>query len=80
MEYEPLPQIDSLIIDEFYKMSLRRIDERADIMNNAFLKIYNRFNSKFYFLGPNIENITDGFSQKYNATFLNQNFRLWTVM
>ena len=76
MEYEPLPHIDLLIIDEFYKMSLRRIDERADILNNAFLKIYNRFNSKFYFLGPNIENITDGFSQKYNATFFKSEFSL----
>lgn len=55
MEYEPLPKIDFLIIDEFYKLSLKRNDERADILNNAFLKIVNNFHSKFYFLGPNID-------------------------
>ncbi len=76
MEYNPLPTIDLLIIDEFYKLSLRRIDERADILNNAFLKIVNKFNSKFYFLGPNIDGITPGFAQKYNAVFFKSNFSL----
>lgn len=36
MEYESLPSIDLLVIDEFYKLSLKRIDERADTLNNAF--------------------------------------------
>ena len=36
MEYEEFPHIDLLIIDEFYKLSLRRKDERANILNNAF--------------------------------------------
>lgn len=76
MEYNPLPTIDLLIIDEFYKLSLRRIDERADILNNAFLKIVNKFHSKFYFLGPNIDGITPGFAQKYNAVFYKSNFSL----
>ena len=76
MEYDPLPRIDLLIIDEFYKLSLRRVDERADILNNAFLKIVGRFNSKFYFLGPNIDEITDGFAEKYNAVFYKSDFSL----
>lgn len=49
MEYELLPKIDLLIIDEFYKMSLKRIDDRSDTLNNAFLKIIGKYNSKFYF-------------------------------
>lgn len=76
MEYDSLPQIDLLIIDEFYKLSLRRVDERADVLNNAFLKIVGRFNSKFYFLGPNIDGITDGFAEKYNAVFYKSDFSL----
>lgn len=76
MEYNPLPAIDLLIIDEFYKLSLRRIDERADILNNAFLKIVNKFHSKFYFLGPNIDGITPGFAQKYDAIFYKSDFSL----
>lgn len=76
MEYDPLPPIDFLIIDEFYKLSLRRIDERATTLNNAFLKIINNYNSKFYFLGPNIDNISEGFAEKYNAVFYKSDFSL----
>lgn len=76
MEYENLPQIDFLVIDEFYKLSLRRKDERADILNNAFLKIIQNFNSKFYFLGPNIDGISNGFAEKYNAIFYKSDFSL----
>lgn len=76
MEYEPLPQIDFLIIDEFYKLSLRRKDDRADTLNNAFLKVVNKFHSRFYFLGPNIDGITDGFAEKYDAIFYKSDFSL----
>lgn len=76
MEYENLPHIDFLIIDEFYKLSLKRSDERADALNNAFLKIVNSFKSKFYFLGPNIDSISEGFAKKYNAVFFKSDFSL----
>lgn len=76
MEYDQLPQINLLIIDEFYKLSLRRKDDRADTLNNAFLKIMNKYNSKFYFLGPNIDGITDGFAEKYEATFYKTDYSL----
>lgn len=76
MEYNPLPVIDLLIIDEFYKLSLKRIDERANTLNNAFLKIVGKFNSKFYFLGPNIDGVTPGFTEKYNAIFYKSDFSL----
>lgn len=76
MEYDPMPPIDLLVIDEFYKLSLRRIDERADTLNNAFLKIVGKFNSKFYLLGPNIDNITPGFAEKYNAIFYRSEYSM----
>lgn len=76
MEYENFPHIDLLVIDEFYKLSLRRVDNRADILNNAFLKIVGAFNSKFYLLGPNIDGISQGFSEKYNAVFFKSDFSL----
>ncbi|MCM1527579.1 MAG: DEAD/DEAH box helicase [Clostridium sp.] len=76
MEYEPLPPIDFLIIDEFYKLSLRRKDDRADTLNNAFLKVVNKFHPRFYFLGPNIDGITDGFAEKYDAIFYKSDFSL----
>lgn len=76
MEYSPLPRIDLLIIDEFYKLSLRRIDERATTLNNAFLKIVKSNNTKFYLLGPNIDGITPGFKEEYNAIFYRTDFSL----
>lgn len=76
MEYTNFPKVDLLIIDEFYKMSLKRVDERADTLNNAFLKIFDTFKPKFYLLGPNIDNITTGFTEKYNAVFYKTDYSL----
>ena len=76
MEYSPLPNIDLLIIDEFYKLSLRRVDERATTLNNAFLKIVKSERTKFYLLGPNIDDITPGFKERYNAIFYRTDFSM----
>lgn len=68
-EYKDFPHIDFIIIDEFYKLSSKRDDERADSLNNALHYILKTFNSKFYLLGPNIDGISEGFEEKYNAIF-----------
>lgn len=75
-EYSEFPHIDFLIIDEFYKLSAKRDDERADSLNNAFNFIIKKFNSKFYLLGPNIDGISKGFTEKYNAIFYKTNSSL----
>ena len=62
MEYHELPHIDFLIIDEFYKLSATRDDERSDVLNNAFHLLLTRDNVKFYLLGPNIDGISEGFA------------------
>jgi late competence protein required for DNA uptake (superfamily II DNA/RNA helicase) len=68
-EYREFPHIDFIIIDEFYKLSSHRDDERADSLNNALHYILKTFKSKFYLLGPNIDTISEGFVEKYNAVF-----------
>lgn len=68
-EYKNLPKIDLIIIDEFYKLSAKRDDERADSLNNALHYVLKTYNSKFYLLGPNIDSISQGFTEKYNAVF-----------
>ena len=68
-EYKEFPNIEFIIIDEFYKLSSKRDDERANSLNNALHYILKTFNSKFYLLGPNIDNISEGFVEKYNAIF-----------
>ncbi|CAI2431148.1 ski2-like helicase [Serratia fonticola] len=75
-EYKNLPKIDYLIIDEFYKFSSHRDDERHQSLNNAFLKIYKNNKPGFYFLGPNIDGISPGFSDKYNAVFYKTSYSL----
>lgn len=76
MEYNNLPKIDLLIIDEFYKLSAKRDDERSDVLNNAFNLLLKRDNVKFYLLGPNIDKISKGFEEKYDAIFYKTDYSL----
>lgn len=76
LEYQNMPEIDLLIIDEFYKLSKQRSDNRANILNIAFLRLMKNPNCRFYLLGPNIDRISDGFVQKYNAEFFKTNYSL----
>lgn len=69
MEYSGLPKIDFFVIDEFYKLSAKRDEERSDVLNNAFNLLLTEHQAKFYLLGPNIDEISDGFAEKYNAEF-----------
>lgn len=69
-EYQELPIIDFLIVDEFYKVSSTRDDERHQSLNNALMKIFNLNPiQRFYFLGPNIDGVSKRFLDKYNAIF-----------
>lgn len=76
VEYEDFPTIDFLIIDEFYKISYARNDERVDILNNAFMRIYYNYHPQFYFLGPNIMTISPDFQRDFNVEFLVTDYSL----
>lgn len=76
MEYEHFRNVDFLVIDEFYKLSARRDDERSDSLNNAFCKLYYLFKPQFYMLGPNIDKISEGFTEKYHAIFYKTKYTL----
>lgn len=75
-EYLEFPKIDFLVIDEFYKLSGIRDDERSSSLNNAFNYMLKTFNPKFYLLGPNIDGISPGFVEKYNAVFYKSKYSL----
>lgn len=75
-EYQYFSSVDFLIIDEFYKLSGKRDDERSSSLNNAFYKIITRFKSRFYLLGPNIDQISPGFENAFNAVFYKSNYTL----
>lgn len=76
LEYKDFPKINFLVIDEFYKLSTARDDERADHLNNAFYYLLKNFSPQFYLLGPNIEGISIGFEEKYNALFYKTDYSL----
>ncbi|KMK91990.1 DEAD/DEAH box helicase [Rossellomorea marisflavi] len=75
LEYEGLLDIDYCILDEFYKLSSFRDDERSDVLNIALKKVF-RNNPIFYFIGPNIDSISEGFQERYDAIFFKTKYSL----
>lgn len=76
MEYKEMPKIDMFILDEFYKISQKRDDERYEVLNNACNKMLNKHKARFYFLGPHIDNISQEFIDKYNVIFKKYDYTL----
>lgn len=76
LEYPGMPPIQLLIIDEFYKLSNRRNDNRSNILNTAFIRLMKNPECRFYMLGPNIDAISEGFKEKYNAVFYQTKFSM----
>lgn len=66
VEYDKLPPIEFFVIDEFYKLSLSRDDERAITLNQA-LYILLKHTECFYLLGPNVKHISDQFVADHGA-------------
>jgi hypothetical protein len=75
-EYAQFPKIEVLIVDEFYKISNKRKDERADTLNVAFYRILKEHKPHFYLLGPNIDSVSPGFSEAYNVEFYKTDYSL----
>ena len=73
VEYVNFPQIEFFVIDEFYKLSLDRDDDRAISLNQAFHKLL-RFTDKFYLLGPMIKNIPTSFKEKFDLMWFPTEF------
>lgn len=73
VEYQNFTSIDFFVIDEFYKLSLDRDDDRAIALNQAFDRLL-RFTNKFYLLGPMIKNIPVNFKKKFELTWFPTEF------
>lgn len=78
VDFEDLPDIDFFIIDEFYKLSSERDDERSVALNIALYKLLKK-TKNFYFLGPNIYKIPDDFAKAYNADWVRSDFATVSV-
>lgn len=79
LEYPSMPNIQLLILDEFYKLSNTRGDNRSNILNTAFVRIMKNPDCRFYMLGPNVDSIPEGFKEKYNAAFVKTSFSMVLV-
>jgi len=73
VEYQNFPKIDFFVIDEFYKLSPTRDDDRSITLNQAFHKLLKQTN-KFYLLGPVIKSIPISFQEKLNVGIRYTNF------
>lgn len=73
IEYEHFPEIEFFVIDEFYKLSLDRKDERGVILNQALNKLLG-FTSCFYFLGPNVTGVPKEFQDMYEFQWIDTDF------
>lgn len=76
LEYPNMPPIQLLVIDEFYKLSSTRRDNRSSILNTAFIRLMKNPDCRFYMLGPNVDSIPSGFVEKYNAVFYQTDFSM----
>jgi hypothetical protein len=73
IEYRFFTRVDFFIIDEFYKLSLERDDDRAIALNQAFGKLL-YLTEHFYLLAPVIKTIPGNFTKKFVFTWYPTNF------
>jgi hypothetical protein len=73
VDYRHFEKVDFFIIDEFYKLSLERDDERAIVLNQAFYKL-SHFTNLFYMLGPMIKSIPPSFVRRFNVRWIRTDF------
>ena len=75
VENPHIENIDFFVIDEFYKLQIDEGegDERAVLLNHAFYRLAKQA-KQFYMLGPNINELPDGFGANYNCSFIRTDF------
>lgn len=75
VENPRIKNIDFFVIDEFYKLQIDEGegDERAVLLNHAFYRLAKQA-KQFYMLGPNINELPDGFGENYNCAFIRTDF------
>jgi late competence protein required for DNA uptake (superfamily II DNA/RNA helicase) len=73
VEFDRFPAVDFFVIDEFYKLSLERDDDRAIILNQALYKL-RKLTSKFYMLGPSIQGVPENVLASLGAVWEQTDF------
>jgi hypothetical protein len=73
LEFNDFPSIDFFAIDEFYKLSITRDDDRAIVLNQAFYKLL-QFTKNYYLLGPVVTDLEDEFKSNLNFEWVKTDF------
>lgn len=75
IENSRIENIDFFVIDEFYKLQIDegQSDERAVLLNHAFYRLAKQA-KQFYMLGPNINELPEGFDANYSCIFIRTDF------
>ena len=73
VEYKHFSAVDFFVIDEFYKLSINRDDDRAITLNEALYKLL-KYTKNFYLLGPMIKSIPSDFREQFNFKWHYTNF------
>nr|VFK01215.1 MAG: Helicase conserved C-terminal domain-containing protein [Candidatus Kentron sp. LFY] len=73
---ENFPKIDFFVLDEFYKIGGQSEEDRRVVaLNEAFYYLYKKHRAQFYMLGPNIQAISEGASQRFDFEFISTDFQ-----
>lgn len=75
LEYEDMPKIDFFIVDEFYKVSTLRNDDRVDALNISIMKIMD-CKPQALFLTPCVSSLSDKFMKMYDVEFFKTDYSL----
>ena len=67
--------IDLFIVDEFYKISNHKHDDRVSQLNIAFYKVMFR-NPQLILLTPSVDNVDNDFIKKYSLNFFKTEYSL----
>lgn len=67
--------IDLFIVDEFYKISNHKHDDRVSQLNIAFYKVMFR-NPQLILLTPSVDSVDNNFIKKYNLNFFKTEYSL----
>lgn len=70
---EDLGFLDLVVVDEFYKLDPSRHDERSVTLNAAVYKLLSR-SKQFFFIGPNIDNVSLSSDSRWKFEFLKTRF------
>ena len=65
--------LDLVVVDEFYKLDPTRRDERSVTLNAAVYRLLHHA-KQFFFLGPNIDNVTVSNDARWRFSFLKTRF------